>query len=170
MLMHRAFAAKDSIFREAVTERYGGSLMSFGLEQTISQLGVATYRGRRWRFGIRQADRLAHTWGLGKTGTGKSTLLFNLMVQDLDCGRGFMLIDPHGDLVEGIVDMVPKRRIADTLYFNPGDTEHPVAFNVLELMGLPPELVASGIVGALKKTWPEFWGPRMEDLLRSGIL
>src|SRR2546425_12070603 len=149
MLMHRAFAAKDSIFREAVTERYGGSLMSFGLEQTISQLGVATYRGRRWRFGIRQADRLAHTWGLGKTGTGKSTLLFYLMVQGLDCGRGFMLIDPHGDLVERVIDMVPARRTADTIYFNPADTDYPVAFNVLDLMGLAPEVVASGILGGL---------------------
>ena len=144
--------------------------MSSGLEQTISHLGEATYRGRRWRFGIRQEDRLAHTWVLGKTGTGKSTLLFNLMVQDLDCGRGFMLIDPHGDLVERILNMVPLRRMKDVLYFDPADIDYPIAFNVLEPMGLSPELVASGIMGALRKTWPEFWGPRMEYLLRSSLL
>src|SRR5260370_27677700 len=109
-------AAKGSVFRGLRYTRYGGTTMFSGLEQTISRLGEATYRGRRWRFGIRQADRLGHTWVLGTTGTGKSTLLFNLMVQDLDCGRGFMLIDPHGALVEHAVDMPPPGRIHDTLY------------------------------------------------------
>lgn len=140
------------------------------LEATISQLGEATYRARRWRFGIRQQDRLGHMWVLGKTGTGKSTLLHNLMAQDLDCGRGFMLIDPHGDLVERTLDMVPAKRVHDTLYFNPADTGHPIAFNVLDLIGLSPELMTSGILGALRKTWPDFWGPRMEYVLRSSIL
>src|SRR5437899_2066382 len=132
--------------------------MSSELPHIITQLGEATFRGRRWRFGIHQTDRLAHMWIVGKTGTGKSTLLQNLMVQDLDYGRGFMLIDPHGDLVEGILDMVPAGRVDDVLYFNPADVEYPVALNVLEPMGLSSELVASGLLGGFKKTWPDFWG------------
>src|SRR5262245_8980659 len=110
--------------------------MLSNLAQVISQLGEAAYRGRRWRLGMHQRNRLAHMWILGKTGTGKSSLLQYLMVQDLDCGRGFMLIDPYGDLVERLLDIVPGKRVDDVLYINPADTEFPVALNVLEPIGL----------------------------------
>ena len=134
-------------------------------------LGTTTHRGTHRRFGITQRDRLGHMWILGKTGTGKSTLLKHLIRADLLAGRGCMVLDPHGDLVEAILDLVPAHRVQDTIYFNPADTAHPLAFNPLDLAaGLPAPLVAAGLLGVLKKSWPEFWGPRMEYVLRSSLL
>jgi hypothetical protein len=110
-------------------------------------------------------------WMLGKTGTGKSTLLKHLILSDLRAGRGCMVIDPHGDLVETILDLVPSSRVADTIYFNPADTAYPLALNPLDrTLGLPAPLLATGLLSALKKAWPEFWGPCMEYVLRSSLL
>jgi hypothetical protein len=134
-------------------------------------LGENVYHGRRALIGITQADRLGHMWVLGKTGAGKSTLLTNLIHEDMQDGRGLMVIDPHGDLVEALLDLVPPHRVPDTIYFNPADTAYPLAFNPLDCStGLPASLVASGMLAVLKKTWPEFWGPRMEYVLRSSLL
>ena len=77
-------------------------------------------------------DRRRHVYLIGKSGTGKSTLLFNLMIADLAIGRGFALLDPHGDLAHDVADAVPSRRTNDVLYFDPADLSHPVAFNPLE--------------------------------------
>lgn len=140
-------------------------------DNSLSILGETAYHGRRRRFGINQADRLGHVWILGKTGTGKSTLLKNLIAQDLEAGRGLMLIDPHGDLVEEVLNLVPSARVRDTVYFNPADTAYPIGFNPLDqTAGLQPALVVTGIISVLRKTWPEFWGPRMEYVLRSCLM
>ncbi len=137
----------------------------------LSILGESVYHGRRSLIGITQADRLGHMWVLGKTGAGKSTLLTNLIHADMQAGRGLMVIDPHGDLVEALLDLVPLHRVPETIYFNPADTVYPLAFNPLDCTtGLPASLVATGILSVLKKTWPEFWGPRMEYVLRSSLL
>lgn len=136
----------------------------------LSMLGTTTHRGTHRRFGITQHDRLGHMWILGKTGTGKSTLLTHLIRTDLLAGRGCMVVDPHGDLVEAILDLIPAHRVADTIYFNPADTAYPLALNPLNLPGLPASLIAAGLIGVLKKSWPEFWGPRMEYVLRSSLL
>jgi hypothetical protein len=137
----------------------------------MSVLGESVYRGRRALIGITQADRLGHMWILGKTGTGKSTLLTNLIHADIQAGRGCMVIDPHGDLVEALLDLVPLHRVPETVYFNPADIAYPLAFNPLDCTtGLPASLVAAGMLAVLKKTWPEFWGPRMEYVLRSSLL
>jgi len=110
-------------------------------------------------------------WVLGKTGAGKSTLLTNLIYEDMQAGRGLMVIDPHGDLVEALLDLIPPHRVPDTIYFNPADTSYPLAFNPLDCTtSLPASLVASGMLSVLKKTWPEFWGPRMEYVLRSSLV
>ena len=111
-------------------------------------------------------DRRQHIYTVGKSGTGKTTLLRNLILQDIEAGRGVGVIDPHGDLAEELLDHIPRHRIEDVAYFNPADGEYPVGFNLLG--NVPPDrrhLVASGIVSVFKSIWPEFWGPRLEYIL-----
>lgn len=108
---------------------------------------------------------------IGKTGTGKSTLLETLIRQDINSGEGLMLIDPHGDLVEKVRARIPESRKDDLIYFNVPDSTSPLGFNPLERV--PPEsqpLAASGILEVFKKLWAEFWGPRSEHILRNALL
>lgn len=122
-------------------------------------------------FGIRQADRRAHMYIVGKTGTGKSTLLETMIGQDISSGKGLALLDPHGDLVERIWARVPKERRGESLYFNVPDRAHPISFNPLERV--PAErrpLAASQLLEAFKKLWASFWGPRSEHILRNALL
>ncbi|MBL7141739.1 type IV secretion system DNA-binding domain-containing protein [Patescibacteria group bacterium] len=129
------------------------------------------YRNIRKKFGIKTDDRRRHMYLIGKTGTGKSTTLENMIYQDIQAGHGVAVVDPHGDLAEKVLDFIPAQRINDTVYFNPADTDYPFAFNVLERVG--PEhrhLVASGLVGVFKKIWADSWGPRLEYVLRNTIL
>src|SRR5919109_1729294 len=82
-----------------------------------------------------------------------------------------MLIDPHGDLVESVLDLVSPDRVADTIYFNPADAVYPLAFNPLaHIPGIPAHLQAAGLLAVFKKAWPEFWGPRMEYVLHTSLL
>ncbi len=140
-------------------------------EGSITVIGETNFRQHRRRFGIKRADRLAHTYLLGQTGSGKSTLLANLALQDAANGEGFALIDPHGDLVRQVREEIPENRLADVLDFNAADLAQSVAFNPLEVTHprFRP-LVASGLLSILKKIWPEFWGPRMEYILRNVFL
>lgn len=134
-------------------------------------LGQTNFRNQKRTFGIRKEDRRRHTYVIGKTGMGKSTLLLNMIVQDINHGNGVAVFDPHGDLVERILDYIPSRRINDTIYFNPADTEYPIAFNPLyNPNNIPKHLVASGIVQVFKKIWIDSWGPRLEYILRNAIL
>lgn len=122
-------------------------------------------------FGIRQADRRAHMYVIGKTGTGKSTLLETLIRQDMENGQGFALLDPHGDLVEKVLGAVPENRKPDLIYFNVPDRSHPLAFNPLERVpSYQRALTASNVLEAFKKLWSEFWGPRTEHILRNALL
>ena len=117
-----------------------------------------------------QEDRRRHLHVIGKTGTGKSTLLLSLMLQDLEAGRGFALLDPHGDLAEAVIDAVPPERTNDVLYLNPCDLEFPVGRNPLD--NVPPDgraLVTAHLVAAFKHLWAESWGPRLEHILRNAI-
>lgn len=140
-------------------------------QERIILLGETNFRNQRRRFGIKRADRRAHMYLIGKTGTGKSTLIRNLAHQDLVNGEGFALLDPHGDLVEQVLKAVPEERQTDLIYFNVPDTVRPLAFNPLEATDarLRP-LVASGLISIFKKLWAEFWGPRMEYILRNALL
>jgi type IV secretory pathway TraG/TraD family ATPase VirD4 len=121
-------------------------------------------------FGLRDGDRRQHVYVLGQTGTGKSTLLKNLLIQDIQAGRGCALLDPHGDMAAEILDFVPPSRTDHVVYFDPGDLEYPIAYNILA--GAQPDeipLLASGIVGAFKSIWASSWGPRLEMLLFASI-
>jgi hypothetical protein len=116
------------------------------------------------------ADRLSHTYVIGKTGTGKSTLLRNVILQDIRAGRGVGLIDPHGDLAESVLAGIPPHRLADVVYFNAADTEYPISWNILKNSeSMSPALVASGIVSAFKAIWRDSWGPRLEYLLYAAV-
>ena len=117
-------------------------------------------------FGLSVADRRRHVYVIGKTGSGKSTLLRNLIVQDIEAGRGLLLLDPHGDLAEELLDYIPPRRVEDVIYIAPADLSHPVGFNLLECV--PPDdrpLVAANVVATFKHLWRESWGPRLEYTL-----
>src|SRR5437870_2720168 len=91
-------------------------------------LGVREEWGQATHFVLPRADRRQHLYTLGKSGTGKTTLLRNLILQDIEAGRGVGVIDPHGDFASEILDYIPRRRIEDVAYFNPADFEHPVGF------------------------------------------
>jgi len=122
-------------------------------------------------FGIKQADRLAHMYAIGKTGTGKSTLLETLICQDIESGKGVALIDPHGDLVDRIAKKIPEHRKDDLVYFNVPDSSQPWGYNPLKHVRPDKRpLAASGLLEVFKKMWEDSWGPRMEHILRNAIL
>lgn len=129
------------------------------------------FRNERRRFGIKKEDRDRHFYVIGKTGTGKTTMLDNMAVQDIQAGHGVGIIDPHGEFVERMLDFIPKERIEDVVYFNPDDKEFPVAFNIMENVREDQRpLVAAGLMGVFKKLWPDVWSARMEYILSNTIL
>ena len=137
----------------------------------IESLGETTFREQRRAFGIKPKDRRNHVYIIGKTGTGKSTLIKNMVIQDLRLNHGVALIDPHGDLVEDILNYIPKTRTNEVVYFNPADSEHPVAINILEAKGdEEKQLVASSLISVFRHLWKEFWGPRLEHILYNCVL
>jgi hypothetical protein len=111
-------------------------------------------------------DRAQHLYVVGKTGLGKSTLLRNLILQDLYAGRGVGLLDPHGDLAREVLDFVPRSRTNEVLYFNPGDLARPVGLNLLPQVPRDAQhLVVAGVLSAFRGIWGGSWGPRMEYIL-----
>jgi type IV secretory pathway TraG/TraD family ATPase VirD4 len=122
-------------------------------------------------FGIKSEDRFSHIYIIGKTGTGKSTLLETMALQDLERGNGFTLIDPHGDLVQRIAARVPAWRRADVIYLNAPDLAQPYGYNPLRHVSEDRiALAASGMMEVFKKMWPEAWGVRMEHILRNVLM
>lgn len=126
--------------------------------------------GQQQPFSLGVPERRQHVYISGQTGTGKSTLLRNMVAQDILLGHGVGVVDPHGDLAEELLDLVPPSRTRDVVYFNPADTQYPVPFN---LLGTVPEkdrhLVASGILQAFKHVWKDAWGNRMAYILHNAI-
>lgn len=116
------------------------------------------------------AERRQHVYVLGKTGTGKSTLLRNLILQDIAAGEGIGLIDPHGDLALDILDHIPKGRTEDVAYFDPAAYGAIVGLDLFHSPNrYPDHLVASGIVSAFKSIWSDSWGPRLEYVLYATV-
>lgn len=130
-------------------------------------------RGASWGrpegvFGLSRDDRRYHTAVLGKTGLGKTTLLRNLLVQDIEAGEGVAVIDPHGDLAEELLDHIPRWRTDDVVYLNPGDPERPVGLNLLRQRG-DRHVVVGGVIAALRHLWSDSWGPRLEYILGNAL-
>ena len=137
----------------------------------ITYFAKADFRNKMTAFGIKPEDRTRHVYVIGKTGMGKSTLLENMVVQDIQSGNGCAFIDPHGGTAELLLDYVPEHRIKDVIYFAPFDTDYPVAFNIMEDVGKDKRhLVASGLMSAFKKIWVDAWSARMEYILSNTLL
>jgi hypothetical protein len=140
-------------------------------DQEITYLARLNYRNDRRLFGIRRSDRRFHMYIVGRTGTGKSTLLDILVRQDIRNGEGLALFDPHGDLVERLVDEARQFRPGDLLYFDVPSRNQPFRFNPLEGVPLSKRSVAAaGLLDVFKKLWADFWGPRTEHILRNALL
>ncbi|MFZ2593497.1 MAG: type IV secretion system DNA-binding domain-containing protein [Minisyncoccia bacterium] len=138
----------------------------------VTYFGMTDIRNQKKAFGIRQKDRDRHMYVIGKTGMGKSTLLENLAIQDIQHGEGLCFIDPHGQTAEKLLEYIPESRKKDVLYFAPFDTEFPIGFNVMEDVGYDKRhLVVSGLMSAFKRIWgPESWSARMEYILQNALL
>lgn len=139
------------------------------LDDRVTPFAVANFRGQDTPFGIRRRDRRFHTYILGRSGTGKSSLLETLVRHDLAAGEGLLLIDPHGDLVARVKEAVPPTRRSDLLHLDAASPENGI--NPLEYT--PPafqSLAASGFVSSLRTIWADSWGPRLEHILRNCAL
>ena len=137
-----------------------------------------TYGGSTTMIGLNQEERRRHMYILGATGTGKSTMLLSMINQDMQNGKGLCVIDPHGELIESILPLVPKNRIKDVVYFNPDDISYPVGLNLLELptdvtgdlLLREKELITESIISLFHKIYDDkYSGPRMEYILRNTI-
>ncbi|MBI2021087.1 type IV secretion system DNA-binding domain-containing protein [Candidatus Giovannonibacteria bacterium] len=141
-------------------------------DQKITYFGEANFRNTKSRFGIKNIDRRKHFYIVGKTGMGKTTLLENMAMQDIQSGEGMAFIDPHGETAFKLLDFVPPERKNDVIYFDPADTQFPIGFNIME--SVDPErrhFVASGLMGVFKKIFgPDVWSARMEYILGNTVL
>jgi hypothetical protein len=141
------------------------------MAKSLTYLGRVPWRDDKRAFGIHASDRLAHTYVVGKTGTGKSSFLEFLVRQDLANGHGLALFDPHGDLVERVHAWALADGRTDVIYLDVPDSLQPFGFN--PLANVPPlrrSLAASGLIEALKKLFSDAWGVRMEHFLRHALL
>lgn len=139
-------------------------------QEDINLFGVTNFRRREVPFGIKRDDRRRHVYIIGKTGMGKTTMMENMVIQDIQKGHGVCFVDPHGETVERIINHIPANRINDVIYFNPADLDYPIAFNILE--SVDPRykhLVASGLMGVFTKIWAGVWSARMEYILGNTI-
>ena len=137
----------------------------------ITYFGRTNFRNSNAIFGIKRKDRRQHMYILGKSGTGKSVLLSNLIVQNIENGEGVCVVDPHGETVEEILHLIPDHRVKDVIYFNPADVDFHIGFNVIQLDDPKyKHLVASGLMGIFTKIWANAWSSRMEYILNNAIL
>lgn len=139
--------------------------------EQLTVLATTNFRGTQEKFGIKLTDRPRHIYIIGKSGTGKSTLLANMAIDDIRERRGVGIIDPHGDYVDTVLKFIPNYRVNDVILFDPGDRDHPIAVNMLELKDPKYKVVvASGVVGIFKKIFGYSWGPRLEYWLSSAVM
>ncbi len=141
------------------------------INHDITVFAKTNFRNMEQRFGIKTDDRRRHMYLIGKTGMGKTNALEHMIISDIRGGKGVAVVDPHGDLVERIIEFIPSYRINDVIYFNPADVDYPIGFNVLESVDANQRhLVASGLMGVFTKIWEGVWSARMEYILNNAIL
>ena len=161
--------------RQLVTEAPENLPSSLNLTEEqkmeINFFAKTEFKNRMVNFGIKQADRRRHMYIIGKTGTGKTTLIANMAIDDMKKKHGLAVIDPHGDLSEILLDYVPSHRINEVCYLDPSDREHPFSLNILEVKD-PAQagLITSGIISIFYKIYAFSWGPRLEYILRNVLL
>lgn len=137
----------------------------------LNLFGRAEYKNQQQIFGIKKQDRRRHMYVIGKSGTGKSTLLANMIINDLKHNEGLAVVDPHGDLIETVLNYIPSHRINDVIVFDPSDPHAVVKINLFEAGStVHRELIASGIVAIFQKMYANSWGPRLEYILRNALL
>jgi len=150
---------------------FGGDIIKeMDEKNNITYFAETDSRNKRMKFGIKAEDRLRHIYSIGKTGMGKSTMLENMAIQDIQNGEGMAFLDPHGKTADLLLDYIPEHRIKDVIYFAPFDTESPISFNVMEDVG--PErrhLVVSGLMSAFEKIWEDQWSARMAYILQNTL-
>lgn len=140
-------------------------------KKQITFFAKTEFKNKITTFGIKRKDRERHIYIIGKTGTGKSTLIANMIIEDIRKGEGVGVIDPHGDLIQTVLNFIPSNRINDVCYFNPADPEYSYPLNPLEVRNTEQrELVSSGIVAIFHKLYAHTWGPRLEYILRNSLL
>ena len=136
----------------------------------ITYFAETDARNKRVKFGIKNIDRLRHVYSIGKTGMGKSTMLENMAIQDIQNGNGMAFLDPHGKTADLLLDYIPEERIKDVIYFAPFDTDYPISFNVMEDVGPDRRhLVVSGLMSAFEKIWVDAWSARMAYILQNSL-
>ncbi|MDD5552121.1 MAG: type IV secretion system DNA-binding domain-containing protein [Candidatus Pacebacteria bacterium] len=141
------------------------------MKKDIIYFGKAVYHKHEKIFGIKTDDRRRHMYMIGKTGVGKTAVLKNMAIQDIEAGRGVGVVDPHGEFAEDLLNFIPKSRVNDVVYIDPSDIDFPIAFNVMEKVDFSwRHLVAAGLLGVFKKIWPDVWSARMEYILNNSIM
>lgn len=137
----------------------------------ITYFGQTDFRNEQRKFGIKDKDRLRHIYIIGKTGVGKSTLIENMIAQDILNGNGCAFLDPHGASAEKMLDYIPSERVDDVVYFAPFDMAHPISFNIMEDVGPDKRHhVANGILSVMKKIWVDAFSGRMEYIIQNVLL
>ena len=137
----------------------------------VSTFGTVNFRDLSTRFGIKRSDRRGHTYIVGKSGSGKSCLMQLLVQKDMERGYGCAVIDPHGDLIDDLLRMVPKHRIKDVVVFDPSDLNYPISFN--PMAPFRPEFklrVATSFLDAFKRVFGDDWSQKMDHVLRYAML
>ncbi len=137
----------------------------------LTPIWKTNFRGTNMTFGIWPSDRRRHMYIIWKTGMWKSTLLENMIIDDIRKWRWVAVIDPHGDLAESIIGMIPKNRTNNVIVFDPGDTNWPIAFNMFDWVKEEHRsLIASWIVWIFKRIFGTSWWPRLEHILRNTLM
>lgn len=142
----------------------------WGMAHNFVHIGQKEIWGGRSPLVISGADRRRHLYIIGQTGTGKSTLIKNIIAQDIEAGQGCALIDPHGDLAHEVLDVIPRNRVDDVVVLDPSDTDRPPGYN--PFFRVPKDersLVAANITSTFKHIWRNSWGPRLEYILYNTV-
>ncbi len=139
--------------------------------EDINVFAKTDFRNEHKRFGIKRKDRRLHMYALGRTGMGKTTLLLNMILNDVYKNEGLCFIDPHGDAVEALLDYIPASRGKDVIYFNPADVKYPVPLNIFgECKESRKHILVSGLLSVFKKLYKGHWQHRQEHIMRNSIL